>query len=88
MEIRAFTIPEVVERCGGPEAIAAASQGRLTHWAVYKWAKNGIPEDRWDLVMELAKVSVEEIYAANQALRRGVSLHAAETVAAPLQAAE
>lgn len=78
MQIRALTIPEILERCGGPEAIALASQGKLSRWAVYKWPKNGIPEDRWDLVMELTEVSVEEIYAANQALRRALPLQAAE----------
>lgn len=65
-----LTVQEIVKRCGGPSKLEALSPGDLTHWAVYKWYKNGIPEDRWELVMRLSDVSVTDIYEANAALRR------------------
>ena len=64
------TIQGLVKRCGGAAAITAKAESDLTHWAVYKWYKNGIPEDRWHLVMSLSGATVTEIYAANQSAKR------------------
>jgi hypothetical protein len=67
---RPLTVQEIVKRCGGPSVLEEFSPGDLTHWAVYKWYKNGIPEDRWELVMRLSGVSVTDVYEANLALRQ------------------
>ena len=63
------TIPELIKSAGGPKAIAQASRKRkhrVTYFAVQKWAVRGIPDEHWDLIMELAGVSLEEVYRANQ----------------------
>lgn len=52
-------------------AIAAASLKTdfpISHWAVRKWPKNGIPRLQMDLVCKLARVSVAKVHAANVAL--------------------
>lgn len=64
-----MTIPELIKSAGGPKAIAQASRKhkhRVTYYAVQKWAVRGIPDEHWGLVMELAGVSLEEIYKANR----------------------
>jgi hypothetical protein len=58
-----LTCQQIVQRCGGPVELSK-KVGR-THWAIYKWNKNGIPDEYWDLIMTLAKVSVDQIYNAN-----------------------
>lgn len=75
-----LTVQEIVKRCGGPSALEELSAGDLTRWAVYKWYKNGIPEDRWELVMRLSEVSVTDLYEANLALRQaGVETESVST---------
>lgn len=73
MSSHPLTVQEIVKRCGGPSILEEGSPGDLTHWAVYKWYKNGIPEDRWALVMRLSGVSVTDIYEANLALRQAAA---------------
>jgi hypothetical protein len=58
-----LTCQQIVQRCGGP--VELSKQVGRTHWAVYKWNKNGIPDEYWDLIMSLAGVSVDQIYNAN-----------------------
>lgn len=57
-----------------PEKIVKAALRRdmeLTVDAVYKWKKRGqIPLDYWDIVMKLAGVSLDKIYAINKAMRQ------------------
>lgn len=67
LEIRA-----IIKAAGGPEAISVASKRSVKPIgteAVKKWTRIGIPEDHWPTVMSLTGKSVEEIYAANAALR-------------------
>jgi hypothetical protein len=73
MSSHPLTVQEIVRRCGGPSALEEFSPGDLTHWAVYKWYKNGIPEDRWELVMRRSGVSVTDIYKANLTLRHAAA---------------
>lgn len=68
-----LTVQEIVKRCGGPSVLEELSKGDLTHWAVYKWYKNGIPEDRWELVMRLSDVTITDLYVANLTLRQAGS---------------
>lgn len=71
------TVSEIIEACGGPEKIEAASgphpknpaKPRLSHWAVRKWPSTGIPEWHWPLLMGLASLTLDELHQANQAAR-------------------
>lgn len=60
----------IIARAGGAAAVADASCGTLSSWAVYKWTANGIPERHWPLIMRLAGVSAEQLLLGNAALRR------------------
>lgn len=67
-----MTIPDLIKQAGGPKAIALASRKtkhRVTFYAVQKWAHRGIPDEHWDLIMELAGVSLETVYRANREFR-------------------
>ncbi len=59
------TISEIIRRAGAPAAIAAASQGKITAEAVYKWPKIGIPDRHWTLLIELSGATADELLAAN-----------------------
>lgn len=78
------TIPQIIEQCGGPEAIekaagtkvaktgtkAGQSIPKLSHWAIRKWPTSGIPEWHWPLLRTLiADLTVVELHAANEAAR-------------------
>ncbi|CUX09233.1 MULTISPECIES: carph-isopro domain-containing protein [Agrobacterium tumefaciens complex] len=70
-----LTIAEIISRAGGPKAIADAS--RLTadpfsKDAVYKWAKGGIPDRHWPIIIALTHLEVSAIYSANLAARGNV----------------
>ncbi len=70
-----LTISEIISRAGGPKAIADAS--RLTadpfsKDAVYKWAKGGIPDRHWPIIIALTSLEVAAIYSANLAARGNV----------------
>ncbi|MCZ7470282.1 hypothetical protein M0412_10750 [Agrobacterium sp. O3.4] len=70
-----LTIAEIISRAGGPKAIADAS--RLTadpfsKDAVYKWAKGGIPDRHWPIIIALTNLEVSAIYSANLATRGNV----------------
>lgn len=62
-------ISEIIKKAGGPDAIAEKSAGKLTRWAVYKWAGNGVPDQHWPLLMEMANVSADDMLAANVSIR-------------------
>lgn len=57
------TIQQIIDLCGGADEIADATG--ISAWAVYKWPKIGIHRKNWDLIMALAKVTVDQIYNAN-----------------------
>lgn len=64
------TIRDLIDRAGGPKAIATASRksrSRVSFYAPQKWALRGaIPPEHWDLIMELAGVSLEVVYEAHR----------------------
>lgn len=64
------SVPDIISDCGGPLAIEAASNGSLSHWAIRKWAANGIPDKHWPLIMSVTPVSADQLLAANVALRQ------------------
>lgn len=72
------TVTQIIEACGGPEAIEAAAgphptkdgKPKLSHWAIRKWPQSGIPEWHWPLLMGLSDLTVEELHAANEAARQ------------------
>lgn len=66
-----MSIEAIIKAAGGAIAISKASQNTahpISHWSVYKWARNGIPRLQMDLVCKLARVSVAKVHAANVAL--------------------
>lgn len=72
-----LSISDIIKRAGGPEAIAARANGKLSRWAVYKWPSNGIPASHWPILIELAKVTANELLAANVAARSAAEPEAA-----------
>lgn len=73
-----LTIAEIIDRAGGPKAIADAS--RLTadpfsKDAVYKWGKGGIPDRHWPIIIALTRLDVAAIYSANLAARGNAFPH-------------
>jgi len=71
--LQTMTVREIVKDCGGAIAVAAASQRTacpVTDEAVFKWYRNGIPEDHWPMIMELSGRTVEQIYQANRIAER------------------
>lgn len=67
------TIDDLIRAAGGPKAISEASARTLFpvgDAAVHKWRYRGIPDDHWDLLAELAGVSVVTIHRINRATRR------------------
>ena len=65
-------IRQIIKDAGGPATIAEASKKSakpIGAEAVKKWTRIGIPDDHWPLMISLSGKSVEEIYAANAALR-------------------
>lgn len=69
-----LTLEDIIRRAGGARRLAEqssdASGGKFSHWAVYKWPEQGIPDRYWALVCRLADVSVEQVFAACEAARR------------------
>ena len=69
------TVETIIDEAGGAPRIARASaktDNPIKVDAVYKWPKKfGIPERHWSLVMSLTNRSLEDIYAANRAVRNG-----------------
>lgn len=42
----------------------------ITSEAVFKWYRNGIPEDHWPLIIEISGKTVDQIYQANRIAER------------------
>ncbi len=68
-----MNVDEIIARCGGDRAIAAASRKggkgivQITPWAVQKWSQRGlIAQENWPLLIKLG-ISLEELYEANVA---------------------
>ena len=74
-----MTIADILDKAGGAgavaEALAAGDDPSLvrTYWAVVKWRKIGVPRSHYDIIAQLAKVSVAEVHAANRAIDRARS---------------
>jgi hypothetical protein len=68
-----MTVREIIKDCGGAIAVSRASQrtaSAVTNEAVFKWYRNGIPEDHWPMIMELSGRTVDQIYQANRIAER------------------
>ena len=66
-----MTIDDIIARAGGATAISEASQRTrrpVSRWAVYKWPQIGIPGHHFRLVSDLARIKIERIVEANDAL--------------------
>lgn len=62
-------VRSLIKNCGGPAKVAEATQETaypVTVEAVFKWYRNGIPEDHWPVVMALGGCTLEQIYNANR----------------------
>lgn len=84
-----LTCREIVRLAGGPAKIGEAASKRdaeidaqKMEWAAQKWRQNGIPDTHWDLMIELAGVTVDQLYQANKLVRKG------DEQPAPIEAAE
>lgn len=66
-------VQKIVQRAGGAILIASSIEAetgdRFTAGAVYKWAKIGIPDRYWPLLIRLADASADELMAANVEVR-------------------
>lgn len=76
-----MTIDQIIENCGGADAIAgeASSRGiKLTKWAVYKWRDIGIPDRHWPLLTALSAQPLEDgdLAAANRKAREAAQAKA------------
>lgn len=69
-----LTLEDIIRRAGGARRLAEQSSeeagGKFSHWAVYKWPEQGIPDRYWSLVCRLADVTVEQVFAACEAARQ------------------
>lgn len=63
------TVRDIIGDAGGPAAVVAACPQDLTVDAVYKWHTNGIPDRYWPVILPMAKVTAEEMLAANEHAR-------------------
>ena len=66
------SIDDLIRKAGGPRAIATASERTsfpIGDAAVHKWRVRGIPDTHWDLIAQLARVSVVTIHKINRSAR-------------------
>lgn len=68
-----LTVAQIIKMAGGPEAIADASDGAFKKDAVYKWPTIGVPDRHWQILIDRAGVTAEQMYAANLAAREGAA---------------
>lgn len=64
---------DLIKRAGGADEISVASQSTrypIGPNAVHKWRKNGIPDVHWPIFIRKARATAEEIYQANELLRK------------------
>ncbi|MBP1852141.1 carph-isopro domain-containing protein [Rhizobium halophytocola] len=67
------TISTIIAEAGGPssiERLAIASNAKISRDAVYKWAKTGIPDRHWSIILALTAYGADDLYRANCAARR------------------
>ena len=67
------SIRDIVHKAGGPRALArklASSARPVSEDAVFKWYRNGIPEEHLPTLIEGGDTTVQELYLANAELRR------------------
>lgn len=76
------TISDIIRDAGGAAAVAAATDGKVKKDAVYKWPSIGIPDRYWHVLADLAGATPDELYAANQTARHGLTLPNSEEAAA------
>jgi hypothetical protein len=62
-------IQDIISKCGGPEKIANASDGKISLWAPQKWHRIGIPETHWSLISKLCGATPEQLHELNEAVR-------------------
>lgn len=63
------SIADIIELAGGERAIADATQNGpkpIDPPAVRRWVNRGIPDVHWSVLIRLAGVTIEELYAANR----------------------
>lgn len=66
-----LSVSDIIERAGGPSRVSerlAGSDLARTYAAVRKWTFKGIPRTHYDVVSDLAGVSIADIHAANRQL--------------------
>lgn len=68
-EISPKTVRDIIKDAGGPAAVVAACTQDLTVDAVYKWHSNGVPDRYWPVILPMAKITAEEMFAANEIAR-------------------
>jgi hypothetical protein len=64
-----LTVAQIIKMAGGADAIAEASAGAFKKDAVYKWTSIGVPDRHWQILIDRAGVTAEQLYAANLAAR-------------------
>lgn len=82
---RRMTVNDIITRAGGPVRLANRLHGTPLERAassIRKWVYNGIPRSHYDIVADLAGVTIADIHSANRKLSEarpstGCALHAA-----------
>lgn len=69
------TIASIIRLAGGREKIAqecTADGWRISHWAVERWPRFGIPDYYWPTLIRICdgQITPADLYEANQAVRR------------------
>ena len=62
--VKITSVEQVIDACGGAEAIGAHMQ--VSAWAVYKWKDIGIHDRHWKLIMSLCEVTIHDLYKINE----------------------
>lgn len=67
-----MTLSDLIDKAGGPKAIAEASQAhahKMTFRGVQQWRRRGIPATHYDLVAKLSGVDVATIHRIDRKFR-------------------
>lgn len=68
-----LSVTDIIDRAGGPARVSerlACTDLARTYAAVRKWTFRGIPRTHYDIVAELASVTIGDIHAANRLLSK------------------